>query len=415
LLVHPGTQEQQNVKRLYLATQIKECIRLLFTAVGLIWLTVSRDSERKIYTAGFQMINVTKSYLPPLKEYVKYLEGIWESGHLTNHGPLVLELEARLREFLGVRHLFFVTNGTIALQIAIKAAGLKGDVITTPFSYIATTSSLQWEGCNPVFADIHPTRLTVTRDSVEAVITPETTGFLFTHVYGNPCPVEEIESLAAERGLKVIYDAAHAFGVEYKNRSLMTYGDISTLSFHATKLFHTIEGGAIITSDDDLAHKISYMRNFGHNGPEAFHGIGVNGKSSEFQAAMGLCVLPETNNLIRLRKEICDMYKLRLDKGGDITFLEITPGTTRYNYAYFPVIFKDEAQLLSIVSLLKENEILARRYFYPSLNSLNQVTNNLSHDISSDISRRILCLPLYPGLSSTEIETISSLILQGLC
>ena len=361
------------------------------------------------------MINVTKSFLPPLEQYVKYLEGIWESGHLTNHGPLVLELEQRLRDYLGVRHLFFVTNGTIALQIAIKAANLNGDVITTPFSYIATTSSLQWEGCNPVFADIHPTRLTVTAESIEAAITPKTTGFLFTHVYGNPCPVEEIEQLAARKGVKVIYDAAHAFGVEYNGRSVLQYGDISTLSFHATKLFHTIEGGAIITDDDELAHKISYMRNFGHNGPEEFHGVGINGKSSEFQAAMGLCVLPEVNDLIRQRREICEKYQSLLQDLNVISFLEITPGTTIYNYAYLPVIFDTEARLLAVVSALKATGITARRYFYPSLNSLAQVTNNLSNDISSDVAPRILCLPLYPGLSSDHVELICSLIRVAAC
>ncbi|HPH80968.1 MAG TPA: DegT/DnrJ/EryC1/StrS family aminotransferase [Flavobacteriales bacterium] len=360
------------------------------------------------------MINVTKSFLPDLEEYVKYLEGIWERGHLTNHGPLVLELESQIRQFLGVKHFFFVNNGTIALQIAIKAAGLSGDVITTPFSYVATTSCLVWENCKPVFADIDPLSLTVTAQTIEKVITPQTTGILITHVYGNPCPVEEIEALAKRKGLKVIYDAAHAFGVEYNNQSVLNYGDISTLSFHATKLFHTIEGGGIITNDDELAHKISYMRNFGHNGPEAFFGVGVNGKSSEFQAAMGLCLMPKINQIIESRKSLSDLYTSSL-AGLPIQHLKIQAGTTKYNYAYYPIVFQTETDLLKVVKALNEKQIIPRRYFYPSLNTLNYVTNNLVDDYASEISKRVLCLPLYPDLASEHILTISDCIRSQIC
>jgi dTDP-4-amino-4,6-dideoxygalactose transaminase len=310
---------------------------------------------------------------------VKYLEGIWERGHLTNHGPLVLELEAKIRNYLGVKHFFFVNNGTIALQIAIKASGLKGDVITTPFSYVATTSCLVWENCNPVFADIDPHTLTVTAETIEKVITPVTTGILVTHVYGNPCPVEEIELLAKRKGLKVIYDAAHAFGVEYKHQSVLNYGDISTLSFHATKLFHTIEGGGIITNDDELAHKISYMRNFGHNGPEAFYGVGVNGKSSEFQAAMGLCLIPKIDLILEKRKLLSELYTSTL-AGLPVQYLKIQEGTTKYNYAYYTILFNTEDELLKVVKALNEKQITPRRYFYPSLNTLHYVTNNLIDD-----------------------------------
>ena len=360
------------------------------------------------------MINVTKSFLPDLEEYVKYLKGIWESGHLTNHGPLVLELESQIRQFLGVKHFFFVNNGTIALQIAIKAAGLKGDVITTPFSYVATTSCLVWENCNPIFADIDPYTLTVTADKIEQVITPQTTGILVTHVYGNPCAVEEIEALAKRKGLKVIYDAAHAFGVEYNNQSVLNFGDISTLSFHATKLFHTIEGGGIVTSDDELAHKISYMRNFGHNGPEAFHGVGVNGKSSEFQAAMGLCLMPKLDGIIEKRKSLSDLYSANLS-GIPIQHLQIQPGTTKYNYAYYPIVFKTEAELLKVFKALNENQIMPRRYFYPSLNSLEFVTNNLENDYATDVSKRVLCLPLYPDLANEQVRFITDCIRSQIC
>jgi dTDP-4-amino-4,6-dideoxygalactose transaminase len=373
------------------------------------------QNEYYIYFTNIilKMINVTKSYLPPLNEYVKHLEGIWERGHLTNHGPLVLELEERIKEFLGVKHFFFVNNGTIALQIAIKAANLKGDVITTPFSYVATTSSLIWEGCNPVFGDVLEDQLTLDPRSAEQMLTSSTTGILATHVYGNPCNVEEIENIARPKGIKVIYDAAHAFGVEYKGRSLLNYGDISTLSFHATKIFHTIEGGGLVTEDDDLAHRISYMRNFGHNGPDKFFGVGVNGKSSEFQAAMGLCLLPKMPEIIRIRKSICHRYKENLESL-PLKFLEIQEGTTRYNFAYFPIIFRTENELLKVLNELINKEIHPRRCFYPSLNTLNFVANNLRESISESMSSRILCLPLYPELSLEAVDMISKIIKENL-
>lgn len=360
-----------------------------------------------------EMINVTKSYLPPLIEYVKYLEGIWDRGHLTNHGPLVHELEEKIKAYLGVKHFYFVNNGTIALQIAIKAANLKGDVITTPFSYVATTSSLVWEGCRPVFADVLNGRLTLDPRSVEENLTPQTSGILATHVYGNPCDVEELEMLAASKGLKLIYDAAHAFGVEYKGKSVLNYGDISTLSFHATKLFHTIEGGGIVTADDELAHRIAYMRNFGHNGPTEFVGAGINGKSSEFQAAMGLCLLPKLSEIMRLREAICTRYRENLERL-PLEFLEINPGTTRYNYAYFPIVFQTENDIIKVFNALKDNDIHSRRYFYPSLNTLHFVKNNLKANNSEYAASRVLCLPLYPELSIETADQISRIIQENL-
>lgn len=359
------------------------------------------------------MINVTKSFLPSLEDYVKYLEGIWDRGHLTNHGPLVLELEEKIKAYLGVKHFFFVNNGTIALQIAIKAANLNGEVITTPFSYVATTSSLVWEGCKPVFGDILQGNFTIDPKSIKQMITSETSGILATHVYGNPCDVEAIEELAREHNLKVIYDAAHAFGVDYKGTSVLNYGDISTLSFHATKLFHTIEGGGIVTDNDDLAHKISFMRNFGHNGPENFFGVGVNGKSSEFQAAMGLCLLPKIDEIIKLRKSICERYRSNL-ANLPIDFLEIQPGTSQFNYAYFPSVFESEKQLLNVLESLRQNNIMGRRYFYPSLNTLNYVENNLQSSLSESIASRVLCLPLYPDLKLEQVDAISTIIRNAL-
>jgi dTDP-4-amino-4,6-dideoxygalactose transaminase len=353
------------------------------------------------------MINVTKSYLPPLDDYVKYLKGIWERNQLTNHGPLVEELENKLKEFLRVKHLFFVSNGTIALQIAIKALDLHGDILTTPFSYVATTSSIVWEGCRPIFVDIHPATLTLNPDLIEAAITPETTGILATHVYGYPCAVESIKQIANKHHLKVIYDAAHAFSVRYKGTSLMNYGDISTLSFHATKLFHTGEGGALVTNDDELADRISYMLNFGHKSVEEFWGVGINGKNSEFHAALGLCILPKVSELINKRRVISDLYDDLL-KDSQLTRPNYLPKTF-YNYSFYPVIFPSSQSLLKTIKALNEREIFPRRYFYPSLNTLPYLPYT-SMPISENISQRILCLPLSNYLTFDEVNLISNIL-----
>lgn len=358
-----------------------------------------------------EKINVTKSFLPPYEVYTEYLKQIWESHWLTNHGPLTTRLEADLKAHLGVKHLFFVNNGTIALQIAIKALDLKpGDeVITTPFSYVATTSSIVWEGCVPVFADIDPETLCLDPKSVERVITPRTRAIMAVHVYGNPCEIDALERVAQKHNLKIIYDAAHAFGVEYvPGVSVLTHGDISTLSFHATKLFHTAEGGAIVTENDELAHKISYLRNFGHNGPEAFYGLGVNGKCSEFHAAMGLSVLPHVDEIVAARKRHSLQYDALLAGISQITRPRI-PATVRYNYSYYPVLIESEELLLHIRDELVAEGITPRRYFYPSLTSLPYV-NAVSMPVSEDASRRALCLPLYFDLSADDINRIAGIV-----
>lgn len=353
------------------------------------------------------MIPVTKSFLPPIEEYCHYLQKIWESNQLTNNGAMVQELEAKLKAYLGVKHLFFVSNGTIALQIAIKALDLHDEVITTPFSYVATTSSLVWEGCQPVFVDIDPNTLCIDPDLIEAAITPRTTAILATHVYGIPCDVEKIQSIAEGHQLKVIYDAAHTFGVKYLGRSLVSYGDISTLSFHATKLFHTVEGGAIITDDDELAHRISYMRNFGHNGQEAFWGIGVNGKNSEFHAAMGLCNLSHLQEIITSRQQIFAWYD-ELIKDSGLTRPAL-PEKTEYNYAYHPVIFPSEEKLIMAKNLLNQEDIFPRRYFFPCLNSLPYVAQS-QFPVAENVSPRVLCLPLYPDLEFESVRNIVRII-----
>ena len=356
------------------------------------------------------MINVTQTFLPPLEEYTAQLQRIWESKLVTNYGKLVIELQKKLTEFLNVKNLLLVNNGTIALQVAIKSLQLKGEIITTPFSYVATTSSIVWENCRPVFADISEDYLTIDETKIEAAITEKTSAILATHVYGNPCAVEAIAEIARRHKLKVIYDAAHCFGVEYKNQSILNWGDVSILSFHATKLFHTGEGGAIVCNDESLEHKIFYHQNFGHDGPEGFFGLGVNGKISELNAAMGLAVFPYIEEIIAKRREICEVYN-NFVANTNLRKLSIR-ADTKINYAYYPVIFPTEESLLKTQKALNAENIFPRRYFYPSLNKLPYLKYE-KMPIAEDISRKILCLPLYAGLAEKDVEKIVEIIVRG--
>lgn len=353
------------------------------------------------------MINVTKTFLPPIAEYQHYLQRAYDNNWLTNRGELVLELEENLKKHLTVSHIIATNNGTSPLQIALKLLGNQGEIITTPFSYVATTAAIVWEYCTPVFVDIHPEFLTIDETKIEAAITSKTTAILATHVFGNPCHVEVIEAIAKKYKLKVIYDGAHSFGVQYKGKSIFEFGDISSCSFHATKLFHTGEGGAMFTNDLDLQHQLFYSHNFGHNGPLAFHGLGINAKMSELQAAMGLAVLPYMNTIIAERKKVIDYYNTHLD------FTKLTPliirEHTTWNYSYYPVIFKTEEQLLEIEQRLKVNNIMPRRYFYPALNTI-EYTNGKPMPIADTVASRIMCLPLYVGLRQLELKKIADLI-----
>lgn len=359
------------------------------------------------------MINVTKSFLPPIEAYTKLLEGVWSRAHLTNNGPLLMELEEKLKDYFGAKHFLFMNNGTSAIQIAIKGLGVTGQVITTPFSYVATTSSIVWENCEPVFADIRKDSLTIDAALIEPLITEKTSAILATHVYGIPCDIEGIEKIAKKHNLKVIYDAAHAFGVNYKGKALVNYGDASTLSFHATKLFHTTEGGGVVANDEQVAHRFSYMRNFGHKGQEDFWGIGINAKNSEFHAAMGLCVFPYIEDIIKKRRELSELYdELLLGKDLKIT-RPVIPAGTEYNYAYYPVLFESEAALLSVRDSLNAEYVYPRRYFYPSLSNLNYV-KKYEVPVSDEISRRVLCLPLYYELEPDQVKRICQVISQVL-
>ena len=353
------------------------------------------------------MINVTKPFLPPKEEYLQYINGIWQRNWLTNNGPLVNELELKLKQTLKLKHLLYVSNGTTALQLAINALDLTGEIITTPFSYVATTSSIVWENCTPVFVDIDKKSLNINAKLIEQAITPNTSAIIATHVFGNPCDIEAIDMIAKKHNLKVIYDAAHCFGTNYKDQSVLNYGDISCISFHATKLFHSIEGGAVVTQSPELLEKTAYLRNFGHNGAYEFKGVGINGKNSEFHAAMGLCNLKYIENIIAKRKKDSLQYDERL-YSLNCQRPEINQQCD-YNFAYYPIIFKSEQDCLGIINELQKRNIYARRYFYPSLSTLDYVPKTLCK-VSEDIASRILCLPLYYDLSSSEIDMICRFI-----
>lgn len=355
------------------------------------------------------MINVTKTFLPPQEEYNAILKRAWDKIWITNRGELVQELEQKLKSYLNVPNIIATTNGTLPLQIAIKALGLTGEIITTPFSYVATTSSIVWEGCTPVFVDIDPEHLTIDETKIEAAITSKTSAILATHVFGNPCAVEEIEAIALKHNLKVIYDAAHCFGVTYKGKSVFNYGDVSTCSFHATKLFHTGEGGAMFSNDEELHKKLFYHHNFGHKGKDDFYGIGINAKMSELQAAMGLAVLPHLDFIMEKRKAAVSEYKKNLLESS-VQYMQIRKDT-EWNYSYFPVILPSESILNIVVKTLNANDIYPRRYFYPSLNTLEYVEKSNMPN-SESISKRILCLPLYHDMEVKDIAYISTTINQ---
>lgn len=355
-----------------------------------------------------ERINVTKSFLPPQEEYEAYLAKIWKASWLTNNGPLVVELEAKIKEYLDSQYFAFLSNGTIAIQIALKALELKGEIITTPFSYCATTTSVLWENLEPVFVDINPEDLNINARLIEAAITPNTSAILATHVYGNPCDVELIEEIAKKHDLKVIYDAAHAFGVKYKGKSLLEYGDVSTCSFHSTKVFHTIEGGSIICHDPELFEKIKLLRSFGHI-LDDYYIAGINGKNSEFHAAMGLCNLNHLSGIIEGRKQIFRIYDSLLN------WQTLEKPTERhqdleYNFAYYPVIFESAEITAKVIQALNEQNIYPRRYFYPSLNKLSYLKTHQACPVSEDISSRVLSLPLYPDLEHAIVEKICSII-----
>lgn len=356
------------------------------------------------------MIPVTKPFLPPVDDYKDYLDSIWSRNWLTNMGPLASKLEMELKDYLGLDHLLYVTNGTVALQLAIKALDLKGEIITTPFSFVATTSSIVWEGCVPKFVDIDPASLNIDPNKIEAAIGPDTCAILATHVYGNPCDVEAIEVIAKKHNLKVIYDGAHAFGVKVNGKSVFEYGDISTCSLHATKLYHSVEGGLVVTKDPDLLKKMASMRNFGISGYSSFSELGFNGKNSEFHAAMGLVNFKWVERIISRRLAITNRYAEKLKN-----FKARVPewhSNSNQNGAYLVYVLESEELLLKIKSTLDTFEIFTRRYFYPSLSSSLPYLEPIEVQVTDDIAKRVLCLPLYFELTDDEVDWICRIILR---
>ncbi|MFC3285537.1 DegT/DnrJ/EryC1/StrS family aminotransferase [Litchfieldella rifensis] len=361
------------------------------------------------------MIPVTKSYLPDREKYFRYIDSIYARHWLTNHGPLVQELTRRLEVYLEIENLLLVANGTLALQIAYRALGLcdgksRAAAITTPFSFVATTSSLKWEGIEPIFSDIDPYSWCLDPKQVEADLSEDIRALVPVHVFGNSCAVEALELIAATHGLSLIFDGAHAFGVRYRGESLLQHGDATTLSFHATKLFHTIEGGGIIFRRKEHLERARRMINFGMSVTGEIGDLGINAKMSEFQAAMGLCILDDIDEIMEKRAELWCHYHSKLN---EIVKFQLTSENCTRNYSYFPVVFESETMLMKVKSSLEERDIHARRYFYPSLDDLLYTTPCVRKENSKSISERILCLPLYPEMSLEDSQKVIDVIYRA--
>jgi dTDP-4-amino-4,6-dideoxygalactose transaminase len=364
-------------------------------------------------------ILVTQPLLPPLEEFQPYLEAIWESKWLTNNGQFHKQLEQALCDYLGVKHLCLFSNGTLALITALQALRITGEVITTPFSFVATTHSLWWNNIKPVFADIEPSTFNLDPEKVEAAITPQTTAIMPVHVYGSPCNLDAFQKIADTYNLKLIYDAAHAFGVEINHNSILNFGDLSILSFHATKVFNTIEGGAIICHDEHMKRHIDDLKNFGFRGETTVIAPGINAKMNELQAAFGLLQLKYVDNAIERRKEITEIYRNALSEIDGVHFLNDFENI-KYTYSYFPILVdkgifgmnRDE-----LYDKLKEHNIHSRKYFYPLISNFPTYkglpsSNPSNIPVANEIAEKVLCLPIYPNLVNDEIKIIISVILD---
>ncbi|HDS1201823.1 TPA: dTDP-4-amino-4,6-dideoxy-D-glucose aminotransferase VioA [Shewanella algae] len=359
-----------------------------------------------------QTIPVTQPFLPELSEFVPYLEQIWDNRWLTNNGPFHQELEAKLAEYLGVEHVSLFNNATIALITALQAMRIHGEVITTPYSFVATTHSIMWNGLEPVFVDIDPTTFNIDPAKIEAAITPRTTAIMPVHCYSNPCDVEAIQKIADNYGLKVIYDAAHAFGVNYKGDSLLKWGDLSILSFHATKVFNTFEGGAVISPNAKTKQRIDCLKNFGIVDELTVTAPGINGKMSEINAAFGLVQLKHINIALRKRQVIDTQYRLSLADVKGITLYE-QRDFSNSNYSYFPILVEDDYPLSrdDLYEKLKSNNILSRRYFYPLISNIPMYRCLPSAGIANlpqanALADKVICLPIYSDLTDEELSMI---------
>lgn len=362
-------------------------------------------------------IYVTQPALPPLEEFTEYLKQIWGNKILTNNGPFHQQFEKELADYLGVKYISLFANGTLALITALQALRITGEVITTPFSFVATTHSLWWNNIKPVFADIELDTFNLDPEKVEAAITPQTTAIMPVHVYGNPCKLEALQRIADTYGLKLIYDAAHAFGVKVNGTSILNYGDLSILSFHATKVFNTIEGGAIVCPDEKTKKRIDYLKNFGFANETTVIEPGINAKMNELQAAYGLLQLKYVDGNIAKRKAIADAYRHQLKNIYGIRFLEDFIGIT-HNYAYFPILVNEKEYGKTRDELyeeLKQNNIFGRRYFYPLISQFptyrglsSSKPTNLP--VAEKVAEQVICLPIYPGLEFENIKRLAEIL-----
>lgn len=369
-----------------------------------------------------EKIYLTQPYLPPLEDFLPYLEKIWKSKWLTNNGDFHKQFEKELAEYLGVKYISLFTNGTLALVTALQTLKITGEVITTPFSFVATTHSLWWNNIKPIFVDIEPNTFNLDPDKIESAITPNTTAILPVHVYGNPCNVEKIQNIADTYGLKIIYDACHAFGVKLNGESVLNFGDLSVLSFHATKVFTTFEGGAIVCKDEATKKRIDFLKNFGFAGETTVVAPGINAKMNEFQAALGVLQLKHVDKAIEERKKVADLYREMLNGINGIRFLDDIDGV-KHSYSYFPILIDEKEFGVSrdaVYEEFKKQNIMVRRYFYPLISQFpaykgleSAKPENLP--VAEEITKKILCLPIYPGLRNQDIEKIVFIIkeLQG--
>lgn len=346
--------------------------------------------------------------MPPMEDYVALIKRIWDSRILTNNGTMLTALEKELTERFSVRHAILVSNGTLALQLAIQALNLEGKILTTPFSYIATVNSILWEKCTPVFCDINEETFCVDPETLtKSIRHNDVNGILLTNVFGNTGPIDSLIKVAHDNNLRIIFDSSHCFDVKYKNNSVFNYGDISTLSLHATKIFQTGEGGVVFTNNEMIASKIKLLRNFGHVGTNDFSMLGINAKMSEIHAAVGLANLPYISNHITSRKNIVENYRNNLNNSYRFQSFDVT---IQQNYSYFPILVKNERRLIEIKDAMESNKIECRRYFFPSLNTLNFITHSQKMPVSENISSRILCLPLYPEMTVQENEKVINIL-----
>lgn len=361
---------------------------------------------------------VTQPYLPPLDEFLPYLQKIWDNKVLTNGGPFHQQLERDLCEFLGVEHIALFTNGTVALVTALQSLRITGEVITTPYSFVATAHSLLWNGIKPVFVDVDPASLNLNPEKIEAAITPQTTAILPVHCYGHPCDVDAIQKVADTYNLKVIYDAAHAFGVRNRNGSVLNYGDLSVLSFHATKVFNTFEGGAIVCPDAKTKLRIDQLKNFGFVNETTVTAPGINGKMSEFNAALGLLQLKHVGEAISKRGKIDSVYRSNLANVKGVHCLGNT-GEAAANYSYFPILVDQDYPISrdELYDKLKANGIYARRYFYPLISEFPMYralpsANRSNLAMASKAAEQVMCLPIYPDLAIEKAEEICQFIAE---